>query len=159
MKDFLANYSASEILLFLVFFAIALKEGITLVDWLKERLRKVYDKDYKAKEERKEIEREIDDLNKIFDERKKVDDGFEKINSAISKINEQIEMLIVSDKESIKAFITEKHHYFVYEKGWIDDYSMDCIEKRFAVYQQEHGNSFVEDLMNEMRGLPKRPPQ
>jgi hypothetical protein len=36
-----------------------------------------------------------------------------------------------SDKDSIKAFITKEHHYFCYEKGWIDDYNLDCLEKRF----------------------------
>lgn len=67
-------------------------------------------------------------------------------------------MLIESDKEDIKAFITGQHHYFIYGKGWIDDYSMECLEKRFAIYEREHGNSFVEGLMNEIRALPKRPP-
>ena len=35
---------------------------------------------------------------------------------------------------------------------------MECIEKRFAIYEREHGNSFVKGLMNEIRALPKRPP-
>ena len=47
------------------------------------------------------------------------------------------------DKEDIKAFITLQHHKFVYEQEWIDDYSMECLEKRFAIYEREHGNSFV----------------
>ena len=35
---------------------------------------------------------------------------------------------------------------------------MECIEKRFAIYEKEHGNSFVKGLMYELRALPKRPP-
>lgn len=43
--------------------------------------------------------------------------------------------------------------------GWIDDYSMECLERRFLIYQHEHGNSFVEGLMDEIRALPKQPPE
>ena len=66
-------------------------------------------------------------------------------------------MLVESDKESIKAYITERHHFFVQERKWIDYHSMDCLERRFAIYEKEHGNSFVEDLMNDLRQLPKMP--
>ena len=118
-----------------------------------------YDKDYKSIEERKKLEEEIDDLNKFYSEKKKVDDTFAKIDRTFEKINERIDMLIESDKEDIKSYITEKHHFFVYGQGWIDDYSLECLERRFAVYQQEHGNSFVEGLMNEIRALPKQPPE
>lgn len=158
MKDLLANYSLSDIAFFLVFIVIAAKELITLIDWFRDRLKKVYDKDYTAKEEHEKLENEIEDLNKFYDEKQIVDEGFAKFEKALEKVNGQIEMLIESDKEDIKAFITSQHHHFVYEKGWIDDYSMECLEKRFAIYEREHGNSFVEGLMNEIRTLPKRPP-
>lgn len=68
-------------------------------------------------------------------------------------------MLIESDKESIKAYATERHHFFVYEQGWIDNYSLECLERRFVIYQHENGNSFVEGLMDEIRALPKQPPE
>ena len=46
-----------------------------------------------------------------------------------------IHLLIASDKDAIKAFITREHHYFVYQKGWIDDYSLDCVEQRYQHYE------------------------
>lgn len=57
------------------------------------------------------------------------------------------------------SYITISHHYFVYLQKWIDDYTLDTLEKRFAVYRQENGNSFVKGLMNEIRALPKQPPE
>lgn len=158
MKDLLANYSLSEVVLFLIIAAIAIKELIQLIDWFKCRVKNAYDKDHEAQEEHEKLENEIEDLNKLYDEKKIVDEGFKKFEEAFKKVNDQIEMLIESDKEDIKSFITVQHHYFVYEKHWIDDYSMECIEKRFAIYEREHGNSFVKGLMNEIRALPKRPP-
>lgn len=157
MKELLENYSFSEILIFLFMLFIAAKEFITIFDWVKARISQSFNKESEEKEERKKMQGEIDDLEKFYDEKKIVDDGFKNINESVEKLNILVAMLIDSDKESIKAFITDKHHFFVYDQGWIDDYSMDCLEKRYAIYEKEHGNSFAEDLMNELRNLPKRP--
>lgn len=155
MKELLTNYSLSEIIFFFIAAVIAIKELIQIIDWFKDRLKRYYDKDYHTQEEHNEIKNKIDSL---ADETKNVDKGFVDFDKALQKVNSKIEMLIESDKEDIKSFITSQHHHFVYDMGWIDDYSMECLEKRFAIYEQEHGNSFVEGLMNEIRALPKRPP-
>ena len=56
-------------------------------------------------------------------------------------------MLIESDKDDIKAYITREHHFFCYEQGWIDDFSLDCLEKRYAHYKIEGGNTFIDGFM------------
>lgn len=159
MEDLLSKYSGSDIVLFIIILAIAIKEGITLIDWIKNRITQVYDRSYHEIEEKEEIKEEIKDLNKFYEEKQVVDEGFAEIKETFKSMQSQISMLIESDKESIKAYITEKHHYFVYEQKWIDDYSLECLEKRFAIYEKEHGNSFVLGLMTEIRELPKVPPQ
>lgn len=159
MEELLAKYSVSEIIIFIIILAFAIKELVTFFDWGRDRLRKVYDKDYKSMEQRKELQEEIDDLNKFYDEKKRVDNAFANIDRTFEKINKQIDMLMESDKEDIKSYIVKEHHFFVYTQGWIDDYSMECLERRFAIYRKEHGNSFVEGLMNEIRALPKQPPE
>lgn len=73
----------------------------------------------------------------------------------IQHLKENITNLTASDKDDIKAWITEKHHHFCYEIKYIDDYSLDCIEKRYAHYVDEGGNSFIRTLMEEIRNLPK----
>jgi hypothetical protein len=45
------------------------------------------------------------------------------------------------------------------KKAWVDDFTMDTIEKRFADYLAEDGNSYVEGLVNELRALPHIPPE
>lgn len=158
MVDLFAKYSTSEIVIFVVLLALAVEELVQFIDWAKERARKSFDKDAKDSEQHKELEEKIEELSAFYEEKEKVDTAFEKIDETFKKINESIDMLIESDKEDIKSYITEKHHLFVYDRGWIDDYSLECLERRFAVYRQEHGNSFVEGLMNELRALPKQPP-
>lgn len=44
--------------------------------------------------------------------------------------------------------MAEKHHFFVYKQGWIDDYSLDCLEKQYRHYRQEGSSSFIEQKMN-----------
>ena len=77
----------------------------------------------------------------------------------VEGIATQINALIDSDKDDIKSFIVKEHHHFCYNQGWIDDYSMDGIEKRFKHYQDEGGNSYIEELMRDLRQLEHRPPQ
>lgn len=159
MEYLFVNYDISEIVILIVILAFAVKELVTFVDWGRDRLRKMYDKDYKSLEEKRKIKDELKDLNKIFDEQKVMSETFAKIDRTFDGINKRIDMLIESDKEDIKAYITEKHHFFVYVQGWIDDYSLECLERRFSVYKQEHGNSFVKGLMDEIRALKKQPPE
>lgn len=155
MKDLLSNYSSSEIVVFAVFVVIALKELLQIYDWFKARLKQYFDEDNSEKAGHAKLESEIEDFKRLYKEN--IDNTLSAINEAIANMNTRIDMLIDSDKESIKSEITKQHHYYVEEKGWIDYHSMDCLEKRFAIYEKEHGNSFAEDLMNEIRALPKHP--
>lgn len=152
MKELVGTYSAQEILLFLVTFALAVKGFVSFWDWGYARLKQVFKKE-------NDQEQELDSIQHQFDEHLKnykiVQDNQ---NETLRILTEKINLLIDSDKDSIKSFITERHHHFCYEEGWIDDYSMDCIERRFRHYTDEGGNSFIHDLMEELRALPKQPP-
>ena len=75
---------------------------------------------------------------------------------SLNKLNAQVEILTESDKDDIKAYITREYHYFVEKVGWIDDYSMDCLEKRYAHYVKYRGNTFVAELMQQLRKLPRK---
>ena len=141
MLELLTTYSIVEIISFLVIFAGAIKGFVSFWDWAAARLKQVF---------KKENQRESDSeqIKKLTEQQKATDEKIEKIIDAI-------ELLTQSDKDDIKAWITEKHHYFCYEKGQIDDYSLDCIEKRYQHYLDEGGNSYIATLMNEIRALPK----
>lgn len=144
MAQLLATYSIVEILVFITLLAIAVKGVVTFWDWAADRLRKIF-----HKETQQQIDR--DTINQIAERQ-------EKFFNDLQELNKKINILIDSDKDDIKAFITDKHHYFCYEKNWIDDYSLDCIEKRYSHYKNEGGNSFIATLMGELQALPKQPP-
>lgn len=156
MVELLAAYSLSEILTFLITFALAIKGFITFWDWAVERMRKIFKKESQKDREKQLLEERLlrGDLKM-----KELSQQQELTKQRLDAINDKIDMLILSDKDSIKSYITKEHHLFCYNKKWIDDYSLDCIEKRYQHYQDEGGNSFIEELMEELRSLPKQPPQ
>ena len=144
MLELLQKFSIENIFIFIILLASATKGLITFFDWTKERFQKAVsqsNESFNVKKNIKEHEHQIYQLK-----------------SSIQQINKLIRLLIESDKDDIKAFITRQHHYFVYQKGWIDDYSLDCIEQRYSHYENQGGNSFIASLMKELRALPKQPP-
>ena len=152
----LKDFPISEILLCIVGVLVLVKWIIEYFDWGHKRTKDKYDQEAERK---KNIEDINEKLNQNSEDIKMLIEMQKQQNEKIEQQNLRIELLIDSDKDDIKAFITEKYHYFVEVRGWIDDYSLDCLEKRFQHYRDENGNSFVADLMSEIKRLPKHPPQ
>lgn len=160
-------YSVSEIIIFFIIFCLAIKELVTFYDWGKTRIQQGYNKNLQQKEKEDDVQSKLAEMNKTFaqkeecfaEKKQEINNGFKSLEEQIKQLADNVNLLISSDKDDIKSHITEKHHYFCYEKKWIDDYSLDCLEKRFGHYKAEGGNSFILDLMNEIRALPKQPPQ
>lgn len=146
MKELLEAFTIPQILLFLVLVAIAFKKIADFLDWISER----FSKRDKHKIEEHDLEQEN------IERFEKIENQVSEMKESIDKIATTVDTLMESDKDAIKAWITREHHYFCYQKGWIDDYSMDCLERRYDHYVEEHGNSFVADLVNEVRDLPKQ---
>ena len=152
----LKDFPISEILLCIIGVLVLIKWIIEYFDWGHKRTKDKYDQDTKRN---KDIEDINEKLNQNSEDIKMLIEMQKQQNEKIEQQNLRIELLIDSDKDDIKAFITEKYHYFVEVRGWIDDYSLDCLERRFQHYKDENGNSFVADLMSEIKRLPKQPPQ
>lgn len=155
MLALLQRYSISEILIFIILLALAIKGVITFIDWTYEKIKKAFNKQQNKIDEKKQILNKLDQDEQLIVSLQQQQAETDKI---LNKLSKQIDILIKSDIDDIRAFITKEHHYFCYQKGWIDDFSLQCIEQRFNNYVQEGGNSFIKGLMEEIRKLPKRDP-
>lgn len=151
MIELLTNYSLGQILVFVAMLAIALKEAITFFEWLHDKAKKRIQKEQqpeniseKFKTVLKEKEEQLSNITAQMDE----------IQSSIHVINDKLQMLIASDKDAIKAWLTAQHHHFM-DKGIIDYYSFDCISRRYQHYKEQGGNTFIDDLMEDINNLPK----
>ena len=138
-----SQFNLGQILIIIVLLGLSAKGVITFFDWVKARLYKLSNKQLKSKKANEQIKNQEETINNL--------------KKDVEKIQKSIDTLIESDKENIKAWITEKHHYYCYEKKYIDDYTLDCLEKRFTRYEEEGGNSFIHNLMDDLRDLPRKP--
>lgn len=154
MLELLAAYSVSEIIVFVVMLAIAIKEVVSFCDWAIGRLKQAFNKGVQEDKEKEGLK------NRLKKEDKKIEELAENQKQTceyLALIAKKVDLLIDSDKNDIKTWITEKHHFFCYEKKWIDDYSLEGIEKRYKNYKDENGNSYVGKLMKDLRALPNEP--
>ena len=156
MIELLQHYSLSEVFIFTILLALAAKSLITFFDWANERIKKAFNKQYSKITEKEKIKNRLDEEDQVILSLQKSQQMTDKI---LQDLQAKIDMLIDSDKDSIKSYITREHHYFCYQKGWIDDFSLDCVEKRYDHYEDQGGNSFVGGLMDQLRALPKQEPQ
>lgn len=156
MLELLQHYSIPEIFLFIVLLALAFKSVVSFFEWLEERIKKAFNIKFRKMSEKEKINKRIEDgenfMTQLREHQKHNDE-------ALHNLSKKIDILVESDRDDIKAYITKEHHKFCYDKGWIDDFSLDCLEKRFKHYADEGGNSFIGGFMQELRALPKRPPQ
>lgn len=156
MITLLQQYSLSDILIFTVFLALAVKSLITFFDWANDRIRRVFDKEYNKIDEKEKLERRLKRGSQMMTS---LQNSQKTTDLILKDLQAKIDMLIDSDKDSIKSYITREHHYFCYQQKWIDDFSLDCIEKRYEHYEDQGGNSFVQGLMDQLRALPKQQQQ
>lgn len=131
---------------------LALRGIIEYRNWIKTVTDEAYEKRKKQEERDQRVEKMVADYNK---ELINISQAIEYIKKSLTKLDSQVDNLTKSDKDDIKAYITNQYHYFVDGKGWIDDYSMDCIEKRYDMYKTYKGNTFIDDLMEQLRALPR----
>ena len=137
MLDLLKSYSLTDITIFIVMLAFAVKGVVDFYDWAKNRITKTTNQ-----------QQSVEELHQ------KMMDTLELHNEQINKMAKLINILIKSDRDDIKAWITEKHHYFCYDLGYIDDYNLQCVEARYKHYKEEDGNTFIDELMKDIRALP-----
>lgn len=143
--NLLSTYSLDQILVFIIMLSLAIKGGVDFYDWVKKRFNTTI-ADAQTKEAKKE--EVTDNIAKLFEMQKEQ-------SEAIASLTKSVDLLLRSDRDDIKAWITQQHHYYCYELKYIDDFSLDCIEKRYTHYKAEGGNSFIEDLMTDLRSLRK----
>lgn len=149
MIELFKTFAPAQIITFIILFAVAFKQVIDFIDWAKKKIQDRDNKVQGAQDEKDDTEQRLKDL----------ESSYEEISTILNSLNENVDLLIQSDKDAIKSFITKEHHYYCYQVGWIDDYNLDCLERRYDHYVEEQGNSFIEQLMEELRALPKEPAQ
>lgn len=141
----LKSLGLTNIVIIILILLFGIKELLELFDFFKGRNKQAF-QSVKEEEEIKQL---------IKDTAEKLTDIQEHFDDVVEEHNKTLKMLVASDRDDIKGYITEKFHYFT-ELGYIDDFSMEVLERRFEHYIAEGGNSFIEAMMNQLRALPRK---
>lgn len=161
MISLLSSVSITELFIILCMFALALKEFISIIDFFWVKLKAIFMKEQTEEDKVKKIQEKIDKIEKwqVEHEQTTLDIKID-YNGAIEELKEQLEKqqktldtLVASDRDDIKGWLVQQYHYFM-NLGSIDDFSKDTIEKRATHYFTEGGNSYIEDLLKQIRKLP-----
>ena len=160
--NLLTSFTITQIITFIITFALAVKGGWDLVDYFRGKYNKKFNSDYSKKKKEEELEKHYLDCKKQHDETMiqydNLNNKLDNIAESVNDLSKRVDTLTESDMHDIKQSIVKDYHYFTEKQGWIDDFSLNVIELRFADYKEEGGNSFVENLVKELRALPKHPP-
>lgn len=154
MAELLSQYTIPQIILFIAALIFIIKGVQDTIDFFKNKYSQKFNKDYETKT--KEIRLE-EFYEMAGEQHKEVMMEIEKVSESVDHLSQRIDRLTESDMHDIKQFIVREYHYFVEQKKWIDDYSLDTILLRYADYKQEGGNSYIEMLIDEIKKLPKHP--
>lgn len=151
MIELLTTFSPVMIIVCCIMILLAVKSVIEYKKWVTEVADKAYEKRHKVETLREEACGITKQHNA---ELMKISEAVASLQDTVQKMADRVDTLMESDRDDIKAWIVQQHHYFCYHQKSIDDFSMDSIEKRFKHYQKEGGNSYVERLMEDLRDLP-----
>lgn len=88
---------------------------------------------------------------------KSYEHAIENINTKLIAMDEKSTLLIESDKEGIKSFITDKYYQAKHDK-YIELHVLQSLELRYQKYLQENGNTYIGKLMERLRQMPNDPP-
>lgn len=122
--------------------------------WKGKRKEKI-DAEVHKKEEENELNQTLKDIQSSLSQmHNKIDEQDKRFDSMEKRLNDLTE----SDKNDIKSWITEQYQKFYVNQGWIDAYSADTIDHRYADYKKEGGNSFIDTLIERLHSLPMCPP-
>lgn len=155
-----SKISIEGILLIVVSGMLFFDKYLDSQDKIKGRVKKHLTKGEKEIHEHQVFNEKLNRMNDdIGDINLRITESKEYTKDKLNSIEEKMVMLINSDEYDIKSYITDKHRLHVVERGWIDNYTMDNLEKRFAIYEKEGGNSFIAGLMKELRQLPRVSPE
>ena len=185
MIELLTTLSLTQIIIIGFLILVAIKEALSIWDFFHKKIKGAFNKEASEKELIEKIHDKVIELETKVEEQKIRDTTFnEKLQfleedvkqrrildkerheqslnfqreftERLDKQQEILTLLTDSDRDDIKSWIVQQYHHFYEEKGWIDDFSMDSLEKRYACYQQEGGNSYITGMVNQLRTLPRR---
>lgn len=152
IEQLFAQYSIESILLLLIMLGVSVKFIGELCEYFYNKMKKYFADEASQVKENESLSESI---RQIDSKVTAVKDSIEKQQEIIAMLQEQSQLTVERMQENERSYIIDKHHYFCYEVGMIDDMNLQSLERRYVYYKAQGGNSFIDGLMREIRALPR----
>ncbi len=87
-------------------------------------------------------------INQLFEQNKTTHEKQEQLENTVSLLQERMQ-------ENTRSYLIDAHHRFCYNLKKIDDLNLESLERRYLYYKSSGGDTFIDNLMNEIRELPR----
>lgn len=136
MVQFFQQYTLEATIIFLFMLGTALKQGYELVQYFRN---KTFNHVDKIREQEETLEKVIKNIQQQ--------------QKQLQSITDKIDELLASDKDSIKSWIVMLYKQYKKDPSGLNSMQMDLLERRYSHYKKEGGNSYVDNLMQELREI------
>lgn len=138
MSELLTKFDITTIILVLFMTAVAIREVFELYHYF-------YDKIY-GKYEKQDNEKDtIDNLSATL----------ASVLQQVKDIDKKVNLLQESDKDAIKSWIVGLYHKYKENPKELEAMQMDLLERRYDHYKDQGGNSYIDQLMENLRTIYK----
>lgn len=138
MSELLETFDITTIILVLFMTAFAIREVLELYHYFYD---KIYGR-YKKQDNEKDT---IDNLSATL----------ASVLQQVKDIDKKISLLQESNKDSIKSWIVALYHKYKENPKEFGAMQMDLLERRYGHYKDQGGNSYIDQLMEDLRTIYK----
>lgn len=94
-------------------------------------------------------------LEKLENQLETLENYSEKTHEQQKDLEKNLRLVQERLQENTRSFLIDAHHRFCYDVKGIDDQNLQSMERRYLYYKNAGGNSFIDELMREVRELPR----
>ena len=138
MSELLKTFDITTIILVVFMTAFAVREVLGLYHYFHN---KIYGRYEKQDNQNDTIENLITTLDSVLQQ--------------VKDIDKKINMLQESDKVAIKSWIVTLYHKYKENPKELGAMQMDLLERRYEHYKDQGGNSYIDQLMEDLRTIYK----
>lgn len=138
MSELLTKFDITTIILVLFMTAFAIREVFELYHYFHDKIYGRYEKQDNTKDT-------IDNLSTTL----------ASVLQQVKDIDKKINLLQESDKDAIKSWIVGLYHKYKENPKELGAMQMDLLERRYGHYKDQGGNSYIDQLMEDLRTIYK----
>lgn len=139
MENLLNTFDLKTIILVLFLVAVGARELIQLYHYFQMRIYGKFETQDNEKETMNNMEKSM-----------------QSVLLELKDIDKKLTLLQVSNRDSIKSWILMSYQKYKENNAQLDSMQMDLLERRYQHYKDQGGNSYIDEIMEELRSIYKK---